>query len=125
MSSAGGVVLIPLFLYTSATASLVVGALLMGIFGVGNFGLVPGYLNERFPTAARAAGAGFSYHVGAAASSLMPFVVGAMQDNGFALRNAMAGCIAVTGALLVLLVWLGPETRGTALESRESVVASR
>jgi SHS family lactate transporter-like MFS transporter len=125
ISSAGGVLLIPLFLFTSTTAPLLAGALLMGIFGVGNFGLVPGYLNERFPTAARAAGAGFAYHLGAAASSLMPFVVGAMQDRGIALRAAMAGCIAITGALIVVLIWLGPETRGRELESRESVVASR
>ena len=37
----------------------------MGFFGAGNFGVVPGYLTERFPTVARAVGAGFAYHVGA------------------------------------------------------------
>jgi hypothetical protein len=72
-------------------------------------------LNERFPTAARAAGAGLSYHTGAAASSLMPFIVGAMQDRGIGLSNAMAYCIAVTGALVVFFMWIGPETRGRQL----------
>jgi MFS transporter, SHS family, lactate transporter len=124
ISSGGGVLLVPLFLFTSSTTPLLIGALLMGVFGVGNFGLIPSYLNERFPTAARAAGAGFSYHLGAAASSLMPFIVGAMQDNGVALSSAMAGCIVITGALIVVLIWMGPETRGASLESRESVVAS-
>ena len=115
----------PLFLFTLEHAAAARGALLMGMFGVGNFGVIPGYLNERFPTAARAAGAGFSYHLGAAASSLMPFAVGAMQDAGIALGTAMAGCIVVTGVLIVMLIWMGPETRGASLESRESVVASR
>jgi hypothetical protein len=55
----------------------------------------------------------------------MPFIVGAMQDDGISLSTAMAGCIAVTGALIVVLIWLGPETRGASLESRESVVAGR
>ena len=123
ISSAGGVLLVPLFLFTSTTTPLLLGALLMGIFGVGNFGMIPSYLNERFPTAARAAGAGFSYHLGAAASSLMPFFVGRMQDDGISLTSAMAGCIVVTGALIVVLMWLGPETRGASLESRESLAA--
>ena len=35
------------------------GALAMGFFGAGNFGVVPGYLTERFPTIVRGAGAGF------------------------------------------------------------------
>ena len=124
ISSGVGVLLVPLFLFTSSTTPLLIGALLMGVFGVGNFGVIPSYLNERFPTAARAAGAGFSYHLGAAASSLMPFIVGAMQDDGVALSSAMAGCIAITGALILVLIWMGPETRGASLESRESVVAS-
>jgi SHS family lactate transporter-like MFS transporter len=93
----------------------VAGAFLMGLFGAGNFGMVPTYLNERFPTASRAAGAGFAYHVGAATSALMPLVIGALQDGGVSLASAMAYSIAGTGTLLVILMWLGPETRGRAL----------
>ena len=94
---------------------LVVGALLMGVFGAGNFGMVPSYLNERFPTAVRAAGAGLAYHVGAALSALMPLLVGALQDRGFALSRAMGASIATAGVILVVLVWMGPETRGQRL----------
>jgi SHS family lactate transporter-like MFS transporter len=115
VATAGGILAIPLYLFSDGTGPLLLGALVMGIFGVGNFGVVPTYLNERFPTAARAAGAGFAYHVGAAASAAMPLFVGALQDRGLALQQAMGGCIAVTGLLLVMLVWLGPETRGRAL----------
>jgi SHS family lactate transporter-like MFS transporter len=120
IATAGGIAIIPLYLYAASTPLLIVGGFIMGLFGVGNFGVVPSYLNERFPTAARAAGAGFAYHVGAAASSLMPFVVGFMQDRGIALRDAMAGCIAITGALIVLFMWLGPETRGRVLTEVET-----
>jgi SHS family lactate transporter-like MFS transporter len=115
IATVGGIALIPLYLFAGSTLPLLLGSFLMGVFGAGNFGMIPSYLNERFPTVARAAGAGFAYHVGAAASSLMPVVVGALRDRGFDLASAMAGCIAATGALIVILVWLGPETRGRPL----------
>jgi SHS family lactate transporter-like MFS transporter len=107
-----GILAIPLFVFTQHTALLLVGALAMGFFGAGNFGIVPGYLTERFPTVARAVGAGFAYHVGAGLGSFTPTLVGMLQDRGFALPAAMAACIAGSGALVIVMLWLGPETRG-------------
>jgi MFS transporter, SHS family, lactate transporter len=115
IAALGGIACVPLYLLVASAPLLVAGAFLMGMFGAGCFGVVPSYLNERFPTAARAAGAGLAYHVGAATSSLMPFLVGLFQDRGIRLAIAMGGCIAITGAALAIFVWLGPETRGTAL----------
>ena len=107
-----GIAVVPLYVYSQTTALLLVGALTMGLFGAGNFGIVPGYLTERFPTAARAVGAGFAYHVGAGLGSFTPTLVGMLQDRGFALPAAMGACIAGSGALLIVLLWIGPETRG-------------
>jgi SHS family lactate transporter-like MFS transporter len=107
-----GILVIPLYVFTQNTALLLVGALAMGFFGAGNFGVVPGYLTERYPTVARAVGAGFAYHVGAGIGSFTPTLVGALQDRGFPLPSAMAACIAASGALVIVLMWLGPETRG-------------
>jgi MFS transporter, SHS family, lactate transporter len=122
IATIGGIAVIPLYVFASQSSLLLIGGLMMGLFGVGNFGIVPSYLNERFPTAARAAGAGLAYHTGAAASSLMPFIVGAMQDRGVPLATAMAYCIAVTGALVVFFMWIGPETRGRALTGDDQSV---
>jgi SHS family lactate transporter-like MFS transporter len=108
-----GVLSLPLYVFTGNTALLMVGALSMGFFGAGNFGVVPGYLTERFPTVARAVGAGFAYHVGAGLGSSTPFIVGMMQDSGYALSTAMAACIAGSGTIVMIMLWLGPETRGT------------
>ncbi len=106
------VLALPLFLATGASSAvLFTGALLMGA-GVGVFGMVPSYLTERFPTVARAAGAGFAYHVGAGIAALDPWVVGRLQDVGMALSTAMMLSVAVSGAIGVVLLWLGPETRG-------------
>jgi SHS family lactate transporter-like MFS transporter len=115
IAALGGIAAIPLFLFTYDSSGLVVGAFLMGLFGGSTFGIVPTYLNERFPTAARAAGAGLSYHIGAALSSVMPFIIGALKDRGITLATAMAGGIAVTGVISVVLLWMGPETRGKSL----------
>jgi len=107
-----GILVIPLYVYSTSGKLLWVGALAMGLFGAGNFGIVPGYLTERFPTIARAVGAGFAYHVGAGLGSFTPTLVGMLQDRGFALPAAMAACIAGSAAVLILLLWIGPETRG-------------
>jgi SHS family lactate transporter-like MFS transporter len=107
------ILVIPLFVVSTSPPILWSGALAMGFFGAGNFGVVPGYLTERFPTIVRGAGAGFAYHFGAGIGSFTPTLVGMLQDGGLALPAAMSACIAGSGLLLIGLIWLGPETRGT------------
>jgi SHS family lactate transporter-like MFS transporter len=110
---------IPFYLFTANAALLWIGALAMGFFGAGNFGIVPAYLTERFPTAARAVGAGFAYHVGAGFGSFTPTIVGLLQDRGLALPTAMAFCIAGSGLVLSVLIWMGPETRGKVFHAHD------
>ena len=107
-----GILAVPLYVFTQSAPLMLIGALMMGFFGAGNFGVVPGYLTERFPTVARAVGAGFAYHVGAGFGSFTPTLVGLLQDRGLPLATAMAACIAGSGTLVIILMWLGPETRG-------------
>jgi SHS family lactate transporter-like MFS transporter len=110
-----GVLAAPLFLFSGRAELLLAGAAIMGLSGTANFGVIPTYLSEQFPTSVRAAGAGFSYHVGAAVGSVAPFVVGALHDGGMALPSAMAASVVASGVLVVTSVWLGPETRGRPL----------
>ena len=110
-----GVTAIPLYLGVDAPGTLWIGAFLMGACGCGIWGMAPAYLSERFPTAVRGVGPGFSYHAGAAIGSLAPVVIGTMQDRGVALASAMGGAILVSGLLAATLIWLGPETRGREL----------
>lgn len=111
-----GMAATPLFLFAASTPLLLAGAAAMGFFGTGNFGIVPGYLSERFPTAARAGGAGFAYQTGAALASFGPTLIGALHDGGMPLGSAMAACILAGGVLVIVLLWLGPETRGQPLQ---------
>ncbi len=119
IATLAGILAIPLYVFAANTALLILGALAMGLFGAGNFGVVPGYLTERFPTAARAVGAGFAYHVGAGLGSFTPTLVGMLQDRGLPLPTAMAACIAGSGAMVIVMMWLGPETRGRQFHAND------
>jgi MFS transporter, SHS family, lactate transporter len=114
-----GVLSIPLFVEVGHSTMLLMGALSMGAFGIGAWGMAPSYLTERFPTAARAVGPGFSYHAGAAVGSLTPMIIGILQDRGVDLPRAMGTSIAVAGVFVAATIWLGPETRGTKFASSE------
>jgi MFS family permease len=111
-----GILAIPLYLFSERTVPFLIGAALMGVFGTGAFGVVPTYLSERFPTAARGLGAGFSYQAGAAIAAFGPTLIGSLRDNGLALASGMAICILISGILTIVFFWLGPETRGWKLE---------
>jgi SHS family lactate transporter-like MFS transporter len=112
-----GIAAVPLYVLTDNISLMWLGAFLVGFFAAGAWGMVPTYLNERFPTAVRAVGGGFAYHVGAAVGSFTPTIIGAMQDRGLALGTAMAFCIALAGVLVIATVWMGPETRGREFDA--------
>jgi MFS transporter, SHS family, lactate transporter len=107
-----GVAALPLYLHVENSVMLGVGALMMGAFGMGVWGMAPAYTVERFPTEVRGVGPGFCYHAAAAIGAVMPVVLGELQDRGFVLVSAMSTAMAVSGAIAVTLIWLGPETRG-------------
>ncbi len=111
-----GLLAAPMFLFSSSSWMLLLGAWLIGFFASGAWGIVPGYLSERFPTEARGVGTGFTYHVGVGIGSFAPYLIGALQDGGTDLRMAMLSCILTAGVLVIVLLWLGPETRGRELE---------
>ena len=112
-----GVLSAPMFVWATDPNVLWLGALLVGFGCAGAWGIVPGYLSERFPTEARAVGTGFTYHVGAGLGSFTPTLIGRLEDGGMALGTAMFGCIVVAGVLVLVMLWLGPETRGQTLET--------
>jgi MFS transporter, SHS family, lactate transporter len=107
-----GMASLPLYLHTQNAALGTLGALMMGAFGMGVWGMAPAYTTERYPTSVRGVGPGFCYHAGAAIGATMPYVLGTLQDRGFTLVNIMTAAMLASGLLSVGLIWLGPETRG-------------
>lgn len=111
-----GTISAPVYLFSAGSGGLLLGAWLIGFFASGAWGIVPGYLSERFPTEARGVGIGFSYHVGVGIGAFAPYLIGVLQDGGTDLRKAMLSCIIGGGVGVVTLLWLGPETRGKTLD---------
>ncbi len=108
---------VPLFVGSSSYWALLTGAWMMGFFAAGAWGIVPGYLAERFPTEARGVGTGFAYHAGVGIGSYTPYLIGRLQDAGVPLGTAMFWCIVTACVLVITLLWLGPETRGRSLDA--------
>ena len=111
-----GVAAVPLYALAMSGTTMWFGAVVMGICGIGIWGMAPTYLTERFPTIVRGVGPGLAYHAGAAIGSVTPTIIGVLQQQGIALGAAMALVIAVAGLIVAVVIWLGPETRGTQFD---------
>jgi SHS family lactate transporter-like MFS transporter len=107
-----GVVVAPMYLMTTDWMLMLAGALLVGFGAHGMWGAFPSYLTERFPSDVRGAGAGFCYHAGALVGSFTSYGIGRLVDTGWTLAGAMTFSIALSGLVVSVLIWLGPETRG-------------
>ena len=116
-----GMASLPLYLHADSSLGLGIGALLMGGFGMGIWGMAPAYVTERYPTSARGAGPGFCYHAGAAIGATMPWVLGLMQDRGMSIPDAASIAMLVSGVLAAIMIWLGPETRGRQFTAGDAV----
>jgi SHS family lactate transporter-like MFS transporter len=116
-----GMASLPLYLHARDPVMGALGALMMGAFGMGVWGMAPAYTTERYPTSVRGVGPGFCYHAGAAIGAMMPYVLGTLQDRGFTLVDIMTAAMLVSGLASVGLIWLGPETRGREFSDEERV----
>ncbi len=85
-----GIASLPLYLHADSGLLLGVGALTMGAFGMGVWGMAPAYTVERFPTEVRGVGPGFCYHAAPRSARRCPICSALLQDRGFGLVNAMS-----------------------------------
>ena len=111
-----GMVALRFYLYSTDAMMLMVGAAMMGAFGMGVWGMAPAYTVERYPTSARGVGPGFCYHAGAAMGATMPTLLGFLQDRGFVMIDAMSAAMIASGIVALAAIWSGPETRGTVFD---------
>ena len=107
-----GILSAPIYLFAGSGELLLLGAWLIGFCASGAWGIVPGYLSERFPTEVRGVGPGFCYHAGSAMGAAMPYILGAAQDASISAVNGMSVAMVTSAVLAGIAVWSGPETWG-------------
>lgn len=83
----------------------------LGFFAAGQGAGHGSFLSELFPTALRATGKGFAYNFGRGIAAFGPAFIG-FYANTIGLGNAILIIAASACTLVVLMVWLLPETKG-------------
>lgn len=106
-------VFVPMYAFTHELMLLGVAGVIEGFTANGLTGVVPAYLSERFPTSVRGVGPGAAFHVGAAIGSFAPTVQALFIQRGATMSLAIAVGSAATLLLLAVVVFLGPESKGT------------
>ncbi|WP_426689420.1 MFS transporter [Rhodanobacter ginsengiterrae] len=105
---------IPLWMHGGSLILLGLGAFLIQVMVQGAWGVVPTHLNELSPAAVRGTLPGFAYQMG----NLLAAVTATAQTwlaqrHGGDFAFAMSWWMVGVALLLALLLWLGPEARGT------------
>jgi MFS family permease len=110
-----GTVLAYLFLPLTNRQMLVLGFPL-GFFAAGIPASMGALFNELYPAGIRGTGVGFCYNFGRIASAGFPWLVGHMSAS-MPLSRAIGIDAALAYSLVIVAVWLLPETKGRILET--------
>lgn len=100
---------------TTFGAGFLIWTFFVGAATAAFYGWLPLYLPELFPTRARATGQGLSFNAGrilAAGGALVQGQLVAHYGGSYAQAGAVVTLVYLAG---MLLIWLGPETRGRPL----------
>lgn len=135
-----GVLLTPIYLTSSDFIVVTSFFIIQQMFAGSIYGQNPSYLSERFPTEVRATASGFVYHQGAIFGGMVaPILTQLATGEAVRLPDWLGGIqVAQAGTpmgfatpmmygtmiflvLVVIAVFLGPETRGKILTSRLEV----
>jgi SHS family lactate transporter-like MFS transporter len=113
--------ILPLWAFSHTVAMLTAGAFLMQVMVQGAWGIIPAHLNELAPSDARGAFPGFVYQLGNLLASgnavWQAQIAEAHGDNyGLALAAVAGGVVAI----IVILIFFGPERRGIGFAANPS-----
>jgi SHS family lactate transporter-like MFS transporter len=106
-----------LYLLAQDYVLVVLGFALQGMFAIGGMWVqYPAYLSERFPTEVRATAIAFCFHQGAIWGGLIsPLLVLYATTHQIALSGPILVTTVVGLAVLLIAVFLSPETKGKVL----------
>jgi MFS family permease len=97
------------------SSSFLLLTFLVGCTTAAMYGWLPLYLPELFPTAVRATGQGICYNSGRLFAAVGSIEMGRLMQFYHGSYARAGATITLIYAAGLLLIWLGPETRGRAL----------
>jgi MFS transporter, SHS family, lactate transporter len=107
----GGIVMVPLWIYSPSTALLALGAFLIQFMVQGSWGIIPAHLSELSPDSVRGFLPGFAYQCGVLLASSVVYVEPVLARTiGYA--NAMALTAVTVFALAAIATAVGKERKG-------------
>jgi len=118
-----GLIVLPLFAYSTTTAWLAIGAFLMQFFVQGAWGVIPAHLTELSPDSIRAFYPGVTYQLGNLLAALnLPLQQHLADSHGYA--YAFAVVMGPVFVAVIILTALGGEARGVSFGGRTGDVAT-
>jgi SHS family lactate transporter-like MFS transporter len=107
----GGILMVPLWVYSPSTALLVAGAFLIQFMVQGAWGIIPAHLSELSPDSVRGFMPGFAYQCGVLVAGSVVYIEPLLARSlGYA--TAMAITAVTVFALAALVAALGKEHKG-------------
>jgi MFS transporter, SHS family, lactate transporter len=108
---AGGILMVPLWVYSPSTALLALGAFLIQFMVQGAWGIIPAHLSELSPDSVRGFMPGFSYQCGVLVAGSVVYIEPILARSiGYA--NAMALTAVTVFALAAIVAAAGRERKG-------------
>ncbi len=92
----------------------------LGFINLMMFSPMGSFMTELYPTAVRGVAQGFCYNVGRGIGAIFPVMVGFLADR-YGLGNAIVVFSGFGFGLMIIALFLLPETKGRSLESLEAV----
>ncbi len=123
VSLAAGILLVPLWTYSSSITFLVLGAFLMQFMVQGAWGVIPAHLAELAPDSLRGFMPGFAYQCGVLLASSSAYLEATLAKR-LSYGAAMALTAVTVFALAALVAGLGRERRATIFGEQASIRAA-
>jgi MFS transporter, SHS family, lactate transporter len=104
---------LPFWIAGFSALATVAGVFMMQFFVQGAWGVIPAHINELSPGAIRGFFPGFAYQLGVLCASSIPYIESALGEM-FTYRQSMGLLMTVVFVAAIVVIWAGPEARGTS-----------
>jgi MFS family permease len=121
LSAVGSLVVMLIYMLAPLSNDVILPVgFVLGYINLMMFSPMGPFMTELFPTAVRGVAQGFCYNVGRGIGSIFPVMVGFLADR-YGLGNAIVVFSGCGFGLMIVALFLLPETKGRALSSLEAV----